>query len=92
MLNFKSGDKFLYSNTVMEKELSVDILCPSCGGTGLYHGPLEKENEWVTCKTCDGTGCYHLILFYIPFETKLTIKERDELAKENGKPHWFGSY
>lgn len=35
---------------------TIDIECPSCGGTGLYAGFAEPKGTAVVCLTCSGTG------------------------------------
>jgi len=36
-----------------------------CGGTGVYSGMLEAEDEAVVCLGCRGTGCE--AVSYVPF-------------------------
>jgi DnaJ-class molecular chaperone len=39
---------------------SILIECPSCGGTGLYKGFMERPDEAVICVNCHGTGAKEL--------------------------------
>jgi endogenous inhibitor of DNA gyrase (YacG/DUF329 family) len=43
----------------------IKVECPSCGGTGVYHGFAEPEGVAVVCLTCGGTG--ETIFRYKPF-------------------------
>jgi hypothetical protein len=40
----------------MSKEITIEIECPSCSGTGIYMGMGEKEGASILCHTCKGTG------------------------------------
>jgi len=44
---------------------SIQAVCDSCGGTGLYSGMCEKKGTAVVCISCDGTGC--ATIRYKPF-------------------------
>lgn len=54
---------------------SVNIECPSCGGTGLYHGMAEPKGVGVVCLSCEGTGCRKYQ--YTPFTGR---KRRDDIV------------
>jgi len=49
----------------MADQASVDIQCPSCGGSGVYRGFAEPEGVGVVCLDCNGTG--KKALKYFPF-------------------------
>jgi DnaJ-class molecular chaperone len=34
----------------------IECECSECGGTGLYHGFMEQQGEYVVCVRCGGTG------------------------------------
>jgi hypothetical protein len=44
---------------------TIKVMCPSCGGTGVYCGFAEPKGVGVVCVKCDGTGCADLS--YEPF-------------------------
>jgi hypothetical protein len=46
-------------------EKTVEAVCLSCGGTGLYHGFAEPPDTAVVCINCGGTGCHKIS--YTPF-------------------------
>lgn len=48
-------------------KFEADIVCKSCGGTGLYVGMAERNGAAVICGSCNGTGCYHYSFEYKPF-------------------------
>lgn len=37
--------------------ITINAVCDSCGGTGLYEGMCEAKGEPVICLNCGGTGC-----------------------------------
>lgn len=40
----------------MGHEVTMSQECPSCGGTGIYHGFAEPKGVGVVCLTCGGEG------------------------------------
>ncbi len=40
----------------MEQELSVEVECESCHGSGVYSGYAEPVSVGVVCTCCKGTG------------------------------------
>lgn len=48
-----------------EKNIQIEVQCPSCEGTGLYKGFAEGEGCAVVCSVCKGTG--KSSYFYHPF-------------------------
>jgi hypothetical protein len=51
----------------MKKKIEMDIVCPSCNGTGVYSGMGESKNTAVICYQCQGTGKYHYVYEYEEF-------------------------
>lgn len=47
------------------KRDSITMQCTECGGTGLYHGFMERPGEFVICARCGGVGGYDYK--YTPF-------------------------
>lgn len=45
--------------------VTVQAVCTSCHGTGLYSGMAERDGLFVVCSRCDGTGC--MSITYEPF-------------------------
>lgn len=62
----------------MSKVFTVNIVCRSCDGTGLYAGMAERDECAVVCCTCDGTGCEKLSIEYTPFTER---KRRDGIKR-----------
>jgi len=52
------------------KTISLDIVCPSCDGTGLYVGLAERDGAAVVCYRCKGLGQYAYRFEYEPFEVR----------------------
>ena len=40
----------------MSHNIELEVNCPSCNGTGLYHGLAERDDCAVVCSRCDGIG------------------------------------
>ena len=55
-------------------EIKMDIVCPSCDGTGVYVGLGERDGASVVCSYCKGTGKYEYTYHYEKF-TKRKVKE-----------------
>jgi hypothetical protein len=53
-----------------KKTFTADIVCRSCGGTGVYQGFAEPPETAVVCLGCEGTGCEKYVLSYEPFEKR----------------------
>lgn len=47
------------------KQITIDITCEACHGTGLYSGFAEPEGTAVVCLGCKGQG--HHSFTYTPF-------------------------
>lgn len=50
--------------------ISLDIVCQSCDGTGLYVGRAERDGASVVCHRCTGSGKYAYRFEYEPFESR----------------------
>src|SRR5271157_2119883 len=62
----------------MKKKFEADIVCQSCGGTGLYRGMAEYEGCAVICIDCNGTGKDHYVFEYESFKKR---KERKDVKR-----------
>ena len=51
-------------------EITVNVPCESCAGTGIVCGVLEPKGIGVVCFRCYGTGAFKLI--YTPFTKRAT--------------------
>lgn len=49
---------------------TVEVECPNCGGTGIYHGFAEPEGVGVICINCIGTGM--TTIHYVSFTGRKT--------------------
>jgi hypothetical protein len=49
--------------------ISLDVVCKSCGGTGLYVGLAERDGAAVVCTTCTGSG--KAVYQYQPFQGRM---------------------
>lgn len=58
-----------------KQKFEADIVCPSCGGTGLYIGMAERDGFAVQCYQCKGTGKFHYEYEYVPFVKRKPTKE-----------------
>lgn len=48
-----------------QNTVTIEVRCPDCGGTGVYHGFAEPEGVGVVCLGCGGSGAKKLT--YTPF-------------------------
>jgi len=55
-------------------QVTVEVECKDCKGTGLYRGFAEPKGIAVVCLKCDGTG--KVSLTYTPFTER---KRRDDV-------------
>jgi hypothetical protein len=53
-----------------KQHISLDIVCQSCSGTGLYVGMAERDGAAVVCSGCKGSGKYAYRFEYEPFEAR----------------------
>lgn len=58
------------SESSTSKTISLDIVCQSCNGTGLYVGMAERDGASVVCYQCKGTGKYAYRFEYEPFDSR----------------------
>lgn len=49
---------------------TMKVECPSCNGTGLYQGFMERMDEAVICTSCNGTGAKDLVF------TRFSVRRR----------------
>jgi len=69
-------------------EISLEIECKSCNGTGLYVGTAEREGSAVICTTCEGTGCQDYNFGYTLFiERKIRNDVRRVFKRSCGYVH-----
>ena len=66
-----------------DKEISVNSVCSSCGGTGLYRGFCEKEGYPVVCTSCDGSGCETIT--YMPFVKRKLLRGIKGVSLSRGR-------
>lgn len=62
-----------YKQQVSMKK-KIDVECPDCHGTGIYHGFYQQKGIGIICGGCQGTGCQRI--HYIPFKS---IKKRTDI-------------
>jgi hypothetical protein len=58
-----------------KQSIDLDIVCKSCGGTGLYAGVAERDGSAVVCHTCIGSGKQAWHFEYEPFEQRRPAPE-----------------
>lgn len=63
----------------MKKQISIDIVCPYCEGTGVYSGMGETGNVAVVCNRCEGSGKYHYEYSYEEFTERKEKKGIDRV-------------
>lgn len=49
----------------MADKVKLEVECPPCGGTGIYHSYAEPEGVGVVCRDCRGEG--KTTIEYTPF-------------------------
>ncbi len=52
----------------MAEKIAIEIDCPDCGGSGVYHGFAEPPFVGVVCLTCKGKGAK--TVFITPFTVR----------------------
>lgn len=62
----------------MKKTIEKQIVCQSCGGTGLYVGLAERDGAAVVCWKCKGTGCQ---FYKFTYEDFVSRKRQEGVAR-----------
>jgi hypothetical protein len=60
----------------------LEIECPNCKGTGIYHGFAEPKGVGVICINCKGTGKSEI--HYTPFTGRKTRTDIERVQYSKG--------
>jgi len=63
--------------------INLDVECPSCEGTWLFQGMVEKEGCAVVCYNCEGTGLHKHTYSYKVFAGRQPRKDIKRVFKNS---------